>query len=427
MRILVISQYFPPETGATQNRLASLVEGFKEAGHEVYAIAEKPNYPAGIIWDEYKGGAFKDGMHKTIPVVYTWIWEDRKKKFFTRIRFYLSFVVMAILACFRIKGKFDVVVASSPPLFVGIAGWAISRIKGAKYVFDVRDLWPDVAIAMGELRNKRAASLAKSVEKFIYRKAHGITAVTDSFCEDIQRMVGGEKMIRRFTNGTVPEIFEVNKSKVALRQELNLSEKYYVLFAGNMGLAQGLDHVVDAANILQQKAPQVQFLFVGDGVRKANIATRSKELNLKNIDFLPRVPLKTAARYMNAADALLVPLGNNEIYKKFIPSKLFDSMAASKPVLLSVDGEARKILKEANSGVYYPAENAEGLANAILTLIKDPEESAAMGARGCAYVKEHFSRRTVAIKMAGFLEEVVHGNTAANPVPLSRKEKEAVS
>lgn len=409
MRILIISQYFPPETGGPQNRIVSIARGLVEAGHDVHVITEKPNYPTGIIWPEYRQGLFIDRKHDQIPVTYVWIWEDRAKRFLTRIRFYISFVVLAVWAAARIKFRFDIVLASSPPLFVGIAGWVASRMKRARFVFDVRDLWPDVAVAMGELKHERAVRLAKAMERLVYRKAHGITAVTQSFCDDIAITAGENKAVVRIMNGTVPELYRSDRSKSECREKLGLPNCFIVTFAGNMGLAQGLDHVLGAAEILLDVSPDACILLVGDGVARQRLIDESTRRRLHNVRFVARVTQDEAACYMAASDSLLVPLAQHEIFRKFIPSKLFDSMACGRPVLLSVDGESLAILDEAGAGIYYPAEDGRALANAILELKTDPRRGEAMGLRGARYAAEHFSRSTEALKMAHFLEAVAAG------------------
>ena len=406
MRVLVVSQYFPPETGGPQNRVASLVDGLRAAGHEVHVITEKPNYPTGVVWDGYREKFFLDSDYNGVPVTYAWIFADPKKRTLTRLLFYVSFMLSSVAASFRLRGRFDVVLATSPPLFVGLAGWAISKLKRAKFVFDVRDLWPDVAVAMGELANPRVADLAKRVEAFIYREADGITAVTDSFCEDIRRLAGSGKAVTRITNGTVPEHFQVAEPKPAVRERLSLpSGAFIVTYAGNLGLAQGLDHVLDAAALTATDS-DVLFLLVGAGAARDRLAQEAQRRALSNVRFVPRVPLEEAAAYMAASDALLVPLGKHGIYRKFIPSKLFDSMASERPVLLSVPGESKAILEEAEAGLYYAPEDGAALAEAVRALKASPDTEV-MGKRGAAYVAARFSRAKQAEKLVAFLEEIV--------------------
>lgn len=404
MRALILTQYFPPETGGPQNRLASLAEGLSARGHEVTVITAKPSYPAGVVFNGFEDGFFVSSRHRGVSVVHTWILPDDKKTTLRRLGYYLSFMLSSVLAAWREEGDVDVVLASSPPLFVGIAGWLASRLKRARFVFDVRDLWPDVAVAMGELDDGWLAGAARAIERFIYRRADGITAVTKGFCEDIEQRAARGTPVVRITNGTEPEVFRVAAGRRSLREALDLPDGFLVTYAGNLGLAQGLDHVLEAADRLAAEEPDVTLLLVGDGPRREELSARATDGKLDNVVFRDRVPLKKAARYMAASDALLVPLGDRRIYRKFIPSKLFDAMAAGRPVLLSVDGEAREILEEAGAGLYYPAEDADGLAAAIRSL-RSHSCREAMGPDGRAFVERRYTRSQQARKMARFLEE----------------------
>lgn len=406
MRVLLISQYFPPETGGPPNRLLSVAEGLREAGHEVHVIAEKPNHPEGIIRDDYRGGLFEDRKYEEIPTTYTWVYTHPQKNFLKRLVFYLSFMVMAVLGAVRAEGDFDLVLASSPPLFVGISGWLAAQVKDAKFVFDVRDIWPEVAVAMGALTNPWVVRLAEGLEKFIYDRADGITAVTNSFCDHIQEVASDHIPMRRVMNGTMPDVFQQDERREEVRKELGVEEKYVVTYAGNHGLAQGLLHIVHAADHLRENE-EVVFVLVGSGPVKEDLIQEAEARGLDNIQFLDRVPLEKAAAYMAASEALLVPLEDHEIYRKFIPSKLFDSMASGRPVLLSVDGEARSILEESEGGWYYPAEDGEALAERIEWLSDHSQEGKEMGKNGRAYAQKNCTRAAQAEKMADFLEQIV--------------------
>jgi glycosyltransferase involved in cell wall biosynthesis len=408
MRVLIVTQYFPPETGGTSNRLISIARGLYEAGHDVHVVAEKPNHPEGIIREDYKGGVFEERTYEGIPVTYTWVYTHPEKNFLRRLLFYGSFMVMAALAALRTKGSFDVVLASSPPLFVGLSGWFAARMKKAKFVFDVRDIWPKVAVAMGALTNPTIIRFAEAIEQFIYRRADGITAVTDSFCDHIRETVGEGTPMQRVMNGTMPEVFQKDERREEVRERLGVEMKFVVTYAGNLGLAQGLPHILDAAEKLQGE-DRVEFVMLGSGAVKSDLVGDAEQRGLTNIQFRDRVPLEEAAAHMAASDALLVPLEDHEIYQQFIPSKLFDSMASGRPVLLSVDGEARSILEEAEAGLYYPAEDGDALADRVRWLLNHPEKAEAMGRRGQEHAQSHCTRSAQAQKLASFLEEIVEG------------------
>ncbi len=407
MRVLLISQYFPPETGGPPNRLLSIANGLRDAGHEVHVIAEKPNHPEGIIREQYRGGIFDERIYDGISVTYTWVYTHPEKDFVKRLSFYLSFMVMAIMGAWRTRGEFDVVLASSPPLFVGISGWLAAQLKGAQFVFDVRDLWPDLAVAMNELNGPLKIWLSKRLEHFIYHRADAITAVTNGFCEAIQSVTGSDTPVQRVMNGTEPDIFHRDEDGQKLRKDSGFDDRFVVTYAGNVGICQGLDHILEAASRLEEERPEVLFRFVGSGPVKDKLQREAERRNLGNIEFHPRVSLDEAAAHMAAANALLVPLADHEIYRSFIPSKLFDSMAAGRPVLLSVDGEARSILEDAEAGRYYPAENGQELANHIRWMVDHPEARTQMGENGRAYAQTHCTREAQAKRMTAFLEELV--------------------
>ncbi len=408
MQILIISQYFFPETGAPPNRIYSLAKKFKEEGNQVHIIAAKPNHPKGIFFDGYEKGLFLDKPYKDIPVTYSWVYTRPEKGFLGRIMFYLSFMVMAVVASLRTKENFDVVMASSPPLFVGISGWVIAKLKRAKFSFDVRDLWPEVAIKMGELNNSLAITVAEKIEEFLYKKADLITAVTPSFKKSIHQKGAKLSKIKVITNGTDPDMFTTEKSNGTLRERLKLDDRFFVSYVGNIGLAQGLKHIIKSAVKLKGKGyKDISFLIIGDGPKKEELQKLVAAKKLDNVTFIDRVPLETAAAYMNASDALLVPLANDPIYSQFIPSKLFDGMAASKPILLSVDGEAREILNNSKAGIYYEAENAGALAQHVIWIKNHPGEAQEMGKNGREYVVENFSREVQAQQMLESFEELM--------------------
>lgn len=407
MRVILVSQYYPPETGGPPNRLHSIAMGLTKADHEVTVIAPKPNHPEGIIWPDYRDGFLRPGRVDGITVVYCSVYASPKKTFFNRIAFYLSFVFVSILAGLLAPGEWDIVIGSSPPLFVGISAFLIAKLRRCRFIFDVRDLWPDVAIALGALRNSYLVTLSRKLESFLYHRADGIAAVTDSFCEHVRRVAENNKPVELVMNGTVPEIFNKDVVRSHVRAELGIDDRFVVLFAGNIGLAQGLDHIVDAASILGDLQSDVVFLFLGSGPLKEHLLAEVAERGLHNVRFLPRTTLDDAADHISAADALLVPLGDHPVYRMFIPSKLFDSMAAGRPVLLSVDGEARAILEAAEAGIYYPAEDAESLVKAIQELKADPNAAAEMGRNGRKFAVANCSREEQARIMIRFIENIV--------------------
>lgn len=386
MRLLLIFQHFFPETGATQNRGMSLAEFFTERGYDVHVIAAKPNHPEGVIWPDYKGPVFAHRKLRGFSVTYTWIFTRPAKSVGNRTLSYLSFMAMAILAGIGLRRRFDFVLASSPPPFLGMSGWILARLTGAKFIFDVRDLWPGLAVSLGELKNPVAIWLAERFERFLYKRADAITAVTRSFCDEISNIVSSGKPVQLVMNGTTPAFFASDESRQVTRKTSGWGNRFVVMYAGNVGVCQGLSHILGAAKLLQTLAPDVLFQILGNGPRKAQLIQEFTEMKLENLQFLDKVPLTDAIALMAGADALLVPLAASEKCDQFIPSKLFDSMAIGRPVLLSVNGEAKKILEQAEAGIYYPAEDPQALADAVLRLREDRKRAAILGANGRQYV-----------------------------------------
>jgi glycosyltransferase involved in cell wall biosynthesis len=261
---------------------------------------------------------------------------------------------------------------------------------------------------MGELNNSFAINVAEKIEKFLYRKAELITTVTPSFKKSIHSKGAALEKIEVITNGTDPDVFSIEKSNEGLRAILNLEDRFFVSYVGNIGLAQGLKHIIESAVKINSKGfKDICFLIIGDGPKKDELQELVTAKKIENVRFIDRVPLETASAYMNASEALLVPLANDPIYSQFVPSKLFDSMAASKPILLSVDGEAREILKDSNAGIYYEAENADELMQNIIWLKNHAQEAHEMGENGRQYVVDNYSRDVQAGKMLHSFEELI--------------------
>ena len=392
MRVLLISQYFFPEVGATQTRMMEFARALTDAGHEVDVLTEFPNHPAGVIPDSYKGRWIEFDRSLPFRVVRVWVAASRRKTFRTRLQFYGSFVGMAIAASVRLPRRYDVVAATSPPLPVALAGSIIARLKRAAFVMDVRDLWPLAAGALNELSNPRVYRWAERLEQRLYRSADRITVTTRAF----ERHIGAQDARRvgklvYVPNGTVERVFDPAAGDNGVRARLGLEHRFVVTYAGLHGVAQGLSTVLAAAERLKAH-PQVHFLFVGEGPLKNALQTEARRRQLSSVTFHSQVPLEESVWYLNASDALLVPLTPDPVFRMFVPSKLFDSMACAKPVLLSVDGEARELLEDAKAGIFVPPGDAERLADSILRLAADPAGCEKMGRNGRDYVLRNYRR-----------------------------------
>lgn len=408
MRILYLSQYFPPEAGATQTRAYEMASNLVELGHRVTVLAEIPNHPSGIVPLEYRGKMFQREMMSGIDVIRVWVKASPVKNFRNRMLFYMSYMMAAVLAGMLVaRGHYDLVYASSPPLFVGGAGLALRFLKGLPMVFEVRDLWPESAMVLGEISHPLAIAWSTRLEEACYRRARAIVVVTQGIKQRlIQRGLSPSKLAF-IPNGSNVEMFRyLPQERARLRSELGLGEGFIAIYAGIHGLAQGLETVVEAARLLQDE-PDVHLLLVGDGPRKAALQELAAKYSIRNLRFLPEQPRERIPGYLSAADLALIPLKAVELFKGALPSKMFDAWACERPVLLSVDGEARRILEEAGGGLFVPPEDPCQMAEAILRLKESAEERQLMGQQGREYTEVNFSSRQLAGKLAGLLGSII--------------------
>lgn len=415
MRVLFLSQYFPPEVGATQARAHEMVRHLVRCGHEVTVITEVPNHPEGVVHPAYRGRFWTRETWEGIDVIRVWVWTTPRKTFRTRLVFYGTFTVLATLAgLVRARGRYDVVVATSPPLPVGAAGIALARLKGLPLVFEVRDLWPASAVALGALRGARGRRLATRLEEACYRRARGIVVVTRGILDALRARGVPDAKLALIPNGAnTVEFDERPDGALRVRDELGLGDAFTCVYAGIHGLAQGLSTLAEAARL----RPDVRFVFVGDGPRKAALAETVAATGLSNVQLLDPVPRERVPDFLSAADAVLVPLKDVPLFRGALPSKLFDAWACRRPVILGIAGEAAEVVERAGGGIVVPPEDAGAVARAIDTLRADPALGRAMGARGRAFTEAHHGREALAERFRVWLEDLVSGRTGAPDGP----------
>ncbi len=404
MRILYLSQYFPPEVGATQTRAIEMASNLVKRGHFVSVLTEFPNHPKGIIPPEYKNRFIEYQLLNGIHVYRSWVYARPDKNFYTRMGFYLSYMFASAATGSFLKGPYDVVYATSPPFFVGLSGLWLSRLKNTKFVFEVRDLWPESAVELGELSNRRFIRWAEKLENYYYRKADAIIAVTGGIRQKLEDR-GYNPKVKVVLNGTNTELFE-NKGQ-AIKTRLGLNEKFVVLYAGIIGIAQGMEQLCDVVNTMKSNK-NVHFVFVGEGPVKSTLLGIKEEKSLDNLTLLDEVPREKVPDYISAADCCLVPLKKNRLFLGALPSKMFDAMACERPVILSVDGEARSVLEEAKAGIFVEPENTEQMISAIQTLQNSPGLRRQMGKAGRNYVEQNYSRRQKALELEQVLIDLTN-------------------
>ena len=405
MRILYLSQYFPPEVGATQTRAYEMARNLVRLGHRVTVLAEVPNHPSGIIPPAYRGKLYERAEMDGIDVIRVWVRTSPEKTFATRMLFYLTFMVNATLAgLFLAPGRFDLVYASSPPLFVGGAALALSRLRRAPLVFEVRDLWPESAVQLGELNSPRAVRLATRLEEACYRRARHIVVVTEGIRRRLLERGYPADKVSVIPNGANTDLYTPQPLNLELRRCWGIGpERFVVLYAGLHGLAHGLETALLAAGELRAH-PDILFLFVGDGPQKAALQEQAARVGLTNVLFHDAVPEAELPAAIGMADVGLDTRRRLGISQDTLPVKMFSYMACARPVLLSAEGESTELLSRAGAGVAVPPEDPPALARAVLDLQADPALRRELGRRGRAFVQAHYSRQGLARRLEQLLQ-----------------------
>jgi colanic acid biosynthesis glycosyl transferase WcaI len=388
MRFLFITQYFPPEVGAPQARLASLVHELLRDGHEVEIVTAMPNYPNGSIFSDYRGRFYRRERWEDVIVHRTWLYAcvGAGPK---RILNYLSFTLTSLLGILRSR-KADCVFVESPPLFLTIPGFLISRLWKAVFVFNVADLWPDSVQQLGLMDDGIMLRVARALESWSYRKADYVNAVTHRMKQILlnEKGLAAEKLLF-LPNGVDTEVFRDRPPDIELVRSLGLEGKNVVLYAGNHGYIAGLETALQAAKLVEN-LPNIHFLFVGGGSEKARLTRLARELDLKNTTFLDPVPLSELPRFMSIASCCLVTLRDCPLSEIARPAKTFVMMASGKPIVLSAAGESTQIVRDAEGGIVVPPGNPEAVAKAIIELDRNPALARALGANGRKYVERNF-------------------------------------
>lgn len=408
MRVLFLSQYFPPEMGAPSARTHEHARQWVADGHSVTVLTGFPNHPTGVIPPAYRGRLFQRERLDGIDVWRTWLFASPNERFTRRTLSYLSFMLSAIVTAALRRARYDVVVATSPQFFVAVAGFVVSRLKRRPLCLEIRDLWPEGIVAVGLLRREaRVTRWLERLELFLYRKADCIVTVTEAFRENmIARGIDGTK-IHTVRAGADVNRFTPGPRRNEVREEYALGvDAFLVSYIGTHGMTQGLETVLEAAHRLRERN-DVRFLFVGEGAEKRRLGERCRALGLPNVRFVDQQPKERIPLFLAASDACLVPLRRRALFRGTVPSKLFEIMAAGRAVLLGVEGEAARILREAGGGIAVEPEDPEALARAIEALADDRERCHELGLAGARYVRKHCTRTALARRMMEALERHV--------------------
>ncbi len=402
MHILIIHQAFVTLDEAGGTRHYELARHLVSHGHQVTVIASPVSYLTGksragrVKWVE------KEQPEAGITILRTYTYSALHRSFVHRVFSFFSFMFSSFWVGLGVRSV-DLVWGTSPPIFQGVSAWLLARLKGARFLFEVRDLWPAFAIAVGVLRNKILIRLSLWLERFLYHRADQLMVNSPGYVEHVRSR--GGKNVALIPNGADGSMFDPHDDGSAFRSKHRLEERFVILYAGAHGMSNDLEVILDAAG--QTRAANICYVFVGDGKEKAALQRRAAEKGLENVLFLPPVVKNEMSGVLAGADACIAILKPIELYKTTYPNKVFDYMAAGRPILLVIDGVIRQVVEAAGAGLFVPPGDAAALAQAAESLAADPQNARQMGSSGRRYLEEHFDRARLAEDLRRLLEGMV--------------------
>ncbi len=403
MNILLIHQFFLEKEDPGGSRFNEMTKVWVADGHTVTVIAGMVNYVTGKMPEKYKGLRYQlSDYERGLTVMRCFVSADYNTNFIGRLWAYFSFVWFGFWASqFKIKKQqFDVIISTSPPLFVGLMAWLISILKRVPFVFEVRDLWPESAIETGVLKNKFIIRLSYWMESFIYQKSFLINVLTPAFRDRLieTKSINPAKLI------FIPNAADFSLSDHCLndfdansfRKKMNWENKFVVTYVGAHGVANHLIQILDTAQEVNDSS--ILFVLIGDGMQKVELQKNANDRKLNNVQFINSIPKSEIFNYILASDAGLSILKKLDAFKTIYSNKTFDYMACKKPVLMAIDGVSRKLIEDAECGLYAEPENAQALNHQIKILRDNPQLCIQMGERGYTYAKNNFDRHFLAKK-----------------------------
>jgi glycosyltransferase involved in cell wall biosynthesis len=397
MHIVLIHQAFAAldEPGGTRHH--ELARELRKQGHEVTVIASPVSYLTGTQKSKRQRKQIDD---LGVTIIRSYTLPALHRSFIWRVFSFISFMVSSFFNGLFVR-KVDLVWGTTPPIFQGPTAWLLARIKGVPFLLEVRDLWPAFAVAVGVLKNKWLIKLSEWLEHFLYRHADHVIVNSPGFIEHVKSR--GAKQVTLVPNGADPAMFDPQSAGESFREQHRLSDRFVVLYAGAHGMSNDLGVVLEAASLLKGEE-HIQIVLLGSGKEKANLQSEADQRNLENVLFLPPVSKLEMCDALAAADACLAILKPIEMYKTTYPNKVFDYMAAGRPVILAIDGVIREVVENANAGMSVPPGDPAALAGAIVELANQPALCRKMGMNGRKMVESHFSRKQLANQFADLLE-----------------------
>jgi glycosyltransferase involved in cell wall biosynthesis len=406
MNICVVCHYFWPEISAPSARLKEMADCWVAEGHQVTVVTNFPNHPTGTIHPGYEGRTFMEENVGGLRILRCRTYATPNSGFLKKTLSHLVFAWNAVRQARRHLSKVDVILVSSPTLFSAVGALCLSGQLRRPYIIEVRDLWPAIFVELGVLKNRLLIKLLEALELFLYRKSRHVVTVTQAFADDIARRTIPATKITVIRNGVDLTRFKPGERSSAIAEEFQVRQKFVVLYIGAHGISQGLVALLEAARRLEQDK-EIQFLFIGDGADKEKLVEAARGMGLTNVSFFPGESRNRMPDLYRLSDICLVPLRNIPLFRTFIPSKMFEIMAAGKPIVASLEGEAAGILKESGAARITPPENAEAIAQAIVELKNSPEARRAMAENGRRFVERHYDRSRLARRYRELMQTVI--------------------
>jgi colanic acid biosynthesis glycosyl transferase WcaI len=408
MRILVLIIQYPPDVNTSGALMAQLCEGLAARGHDVSVLTTFPHYERFRVWDEYRGKLFESGLMNGVGVTRTWVYANgRKQNMLNRLLSYLSFNTLATLVGSISRQKYDVILCSNGSFFSGLAATLIGHFKGAPFIYNVQDLYPETPVQAGQISNKLVINALEKLERFMYAQASHVSVIAPTFRDNlVNKQVPADKV------ATIPNFVDVDfiqpHPKVnSFSRDHGLEDSFVVTHAGNLGYVYDLDALLDVANILRSE-PHLKFLIVGDGVERARLQDRARTLELENVQFLPFQP-RERLPFLRAASDVQLALYRHGSARFSMPSKVYEIMASGRPVLASADTDSDlwRLVSGTGCGMCVEPHHPEKLAAALLRLYRDAGLRTRMAERGRAEAVRVYSRDAIVTQYEALCQALV--------------------
>jgi len=401
MKILFITDNFPPEVNAPATRTVEHCKEWVKKGVDVTVITCVPNFPHGKIYEGYKNKLYQKENIDGIKVIRVWSYITSNSGFFKRVLDYMSFAFMAFMI--GVFKKHDIVIATSPQFFTTWAAWAIYKIRRKPWIFELRDIWPESIKTVGAMEESKILDFLEKIELGLYKNCHKVIAVTEAFKQNLIDRGIDESKIEVITNGANMELFFPREKDEGLLKRLRLENKFVVGYLGTHGLAHSLDFIIRSISKIEDES--IHFLFVGDGAMKEHIVKFANELSLNNVTFLDSISKDKMPQYLSIIDVSLAPLKRSDSFKIVIPSKIFEAAAMGKPTLLGVEGQAQDIIEHYNAGLCFKPENEKDFLEKV-NLLKNNKKIYDKCQDGCVRLAKDYNRKKLAEKMLNIITKL---------------------